>query len=490
MRGRARGAVAIAALALASCAAAVSPATREAFGALRVSASECRAPGPETVTPDAMGADLDVLARVLARGYAGYTTVGDEARWAGVFDELREAVGDAPRSAEAFRDLLAERLRFADDNHLGFWIRGADGARRWRAAGAHQQAALSEARFVHEEGAWRDEEGRALGACAEHLVAVWQDGALTHRLVALAATPPATLACDAPDDAPRAFALRPIARTRDLGPAFEREDAELPWLRVRTLGMAQRAALDRFVASAAEVREAPVVVLDLRGNGGGSDRFLLAWFSHLTSQPLRYFDTLRVSSDVELQGALTFWSCEAEAAAGDDAGAAWVRARVAQAERALETAMRERGPFVDRIEGTYTEPGRAPAPFRGRLILLVDRGCGSACETAVLLARQLEGALVVGENTEGTMKVGELRHYRLPATGVWVAAGRRAHSDPALGTFPEGRGYLPDVWLDGTSTERDVIALARCLTTPPCPAALDAARATRRRRPRSRSPRH
>ena len=150
--------------------------------------------------------------------------------------------------------------------------------------------------------------------------------------------------------------------------------------------------------------------------------------------------------------------------------------RTREAERALETAMRERGPFVDRIEGTYTEPGRAPAPFRGRLVLLVDRGCGSACETAVLLARQLEGALVVGENTEGTMKVGELRHYRLPRTGVWVAAGRRAHADPALGTFPEGRGYLPDVWLDGSSTDADVRAIVECLRAPACRAHLDAAR--------------
>ena len=165
---------------------------------------------------------------------------------------------------------------------------------------------------------------------------------------------------------------------------------------------------------------------------------------------------------------MTFWSCQAPLG-GDASGSTWIRERVARAERLLERAMHDRGPYVDRIEGTYTEPGLAPAPFRGRLLLLVDRACGSACETAVMLARQLPGTLVVGENTEGTMKVGELRQYRLPETGVWTTVGRRAHMDRALGrTFPEGRGYQPDLWLDGDSVEADVAAIAACLADDAC----------------------
>ncbi len=459
------------------CGASVSPETREAYASLRVEPAQCNAPGPETVTPAAMRADWARLETILRRGYAGFTEVADEARWARAFTEGAAAIPSEPVSAIAFRDLLVERLRFADDNHFGFWVRGPDGVRHFRSTSAHRFAHLSDAVFERRGDDWVDPDGRVLVGCGDRIQPAWVEGGLAHRLVVLSTDALSSVDCPVREGEGEAIATYALARPRrapDPGPAFERRPGAVPWLRVRTCGMARRDALERFVASARAAREAPVVILDVRGNGGGSDRFLLSFFAELTSQPLRYFDTLRVSSDVELQGALTFWACQGRLG-GDEAGSAWMQARVDQAAAALDTAMRERGPFVDRIEGTYTEPGRAPTPFRGRLVLVTDRACGSACETAVLLARQLEGTLVVGENTEGTMKVGELRHYRLPETGVWVSVGRRVHRDPALGGFPEGRGYLPDVWLDGADVERDVAAIAACLGEPSC-ARLDAQR--------------
>ncbi|MCB9594910.1 MAG: hypothetical protein H6719_19465 [Sandaracinaceae bacterium] len=465
----------VVALGAAGCGPAVPPATASAYARLRVPAAECRAPGPATVTPEAMRADWAELEHILRRGYAGFTVVADEAAWARAFEEGRAAIPNEPIPALAFRDLLVERMRFADDNHFGFWVRGADGQRRWRSTSAHHLAHLSEATFEARDGGWVDAEGRALLTCGDQVRPTWSDGAPSARLVVLSVEPTEAIECRArgPEgEATISYALRPVARDVDRGPAFERREGAAPWLRLRTLGMARRDALDRFVASAEAARDASVVVLDVRGNGGGSDRFLLAWFAALTSQDLSYFDTLRVSSDVELQGALTFWTCEAALAGGDAAGDAWMRERIAQATRALDTAMRERGPYVDRIEGTYTEPGQAPAPFAGRLVLVTDRACGSACETSVLLARQLPGTIVVGENTEGTMKVGELRYYRLPRTGVWTSVGRRAHRDPATGGFPEGIGYAPDVWLDGARVEADVEAIVSCLGDPSCASGL------------------
>ncbi|MCA9608655.1 MAG: hypothetical protein KC619_23790 [Myxococcales bacterium] len=462
--------VVVACLAVA-CTPAVTPQTREAYTRLRVEPAECVAPGPEIVSPTAMQADWARLEEILRRGYAGYTVVADEATWAQAFEDGAAALPDAPISAVDYRDFLVEHLRFADDNHFGFWVRGPDGARLWRSTSAHRFAHLSDALFEQRGRDWIDPDGRVLVGCRDQVRPTWDDGAISHRLIVLSADPLASVDCevlDGDEEVSATYALTPRARDLDAGPAFEQRPGQVPWLRVRTLGMARRDALERFVASAARVRESRVVILDVRGNGGGSDRFLLSWFASLTDQDLRYFDTLRVSSEVELQGALTFWTCQAGLSRGDDAGSAWMRARIDQASRSLDDAMHHRGPYVDRIEGSYTEPGRAPSRFRGRLVLVTDRGCGSACETSVLLARQIPGTLVVGENTEGTMKVGELRHYRLPETGVWVSVGRRAHRDRALGGFPEGRGYLPDVWLDGDDVEGDLAEIAACLTEPGC----------------------
>ena len=142
-----------------------------------------------------------------------------------------------------------------------------------------------------------------------------------------------------------------------------------------------------------------------------------------------------------------------------------------RARRELDVAMRERGVFRDRTREARVLEGLAPAPYRGRLVLVVDRGCSSACETSVLLARQLPGALIIGENTDGTMKVGELRWYRLPESRVWISLGMRVHQDPA-GRFEESRGFLPDLWLDGEAPDDHIRALAACLADETCAAQL------------------
>jgi len=461
---------------VAACGPSIDASTRRAYTRWRVPASECRAPGPAEVGPAAMRADWAHLRTLLERGYAGYPLAADEAGWARVFEDGEAALPTEPVEAIAFRDFLVERLRFVDDNHMGFWVRGPDRRRRWRSTSAHHLAHRSDVSFERRDGEWVDPGGRPLARCGDRPAAdlvrpVWTDEGLERRVVVRSPEPLAELSCTLGGEAV-ALPVRAWTRRRDRGAAFERRDAEFPWLRVRSLGMARRDALERFVQSAALVRDEDVVVLDVRGNGGGSDRFLLRWFRALTAQDLRYFDTLRINSEVELQGAATFWGCQGALASGDGAGSAWIRSRVRQAEQERERAMAERGPFVERIEGHYVERGRAPSRFEGRLVLLTDRGCGSACETSVLLARQLPGALIVGENTEGTMKVGELRFYRLPDTGVWVSIGRRVHRDPATGTFPEGRGYAPDVWLDAIDPDAAVRRLVACLRDARCAATL------------------
>lgn len=457
---------------------------REAYTDLTVEPARCRAPSAARVSPAAMRADLAVIERVFRRGYAGYEYAGTEEEWARAFAEARAAVPDAPIDALAFRDLLLERFGWLDDNHVGFWIRDADGRRRWRSTSGHRQAWIGARRFVRRGDAFVDEAGRELVGCGDRppaaiLRPLAGDAlpALAWAPVVLSRTRPEPPLCTLrdPDGTTRGarVALERLELSDGRGPAFARRQAPFPWLRLRTLFVNRREAIDAFIASAAEVRDAPVVVLDVRGVGGGADRYLNRWFRDLTSEDLRYWRTDALHSEVTLQGALNFWECVRSGVDSDAEGAAWLDARVARARREIETAMRERGPFREREREHLPVPGRAPSPFAGRLILLVDRGCASACETSVLLARQLDGALVVGENTEGTMKVGELASYRLPNSGVWLSAGRRAHRDPRVPEgFPEGRGYLPDLWLDGEDVAGDVAALAACLRDEACAAAL------------------
>jgi hypothetical protein len=296
----------------------------------------------------------------------------------------------------------------------------------------------------------------------------------SHALVVISAGEREEIACairthDGAAPTVRPFRLRTMRQEPRRGPAFERRDVDsVPWLRVRSLATTNAGALERFVGTARELRDEPVVVLDVRGCGGGSDRFLVRWFRELTAGELPYFEQTDLESEVTLQGALNLWACAATRSTGDAGGRRWLRARVDRARRELEGAMRDRGPFREVRRARIVTRGRAPRAFRGQLVVVADRRCASACETAILHARHLPGAVVVGENTEGTMKVGEIRIYRLPASGVWVSAGTRVHHDPRENGFPEGRGYLPDLWLDGPDLETRVAALARCLAAGGC----------------------
>ena len=470
-------------LLVAGCARAVPPQTRAAYADLVVADTECRAAGPELVEPAALARDVRVLERVLRRGYAGFESAADEHRWTEVFGELRASVPPQPTSPRAFRDLLLEHITFVDDAHVGLWV--YEPRRHWRSTTRHRQAWVAAGERLERSGdGYVDQAGLALVSCggepAEAVLRPTTGDAppsIDYVPVVLSAEEPPPLVCTFADGSERTVPLTRLNVRGARGAPFEMGEAPFPWLRLRTLFTDHRGALERFVATAPTVRDAPVVVLDLRRAGGGSDVFLFQWFRALTAQPIHYWETDRLASETTLQGALTFWGCVRGSltSRSDEAGRAWLDARVARAQRELDEAMNERGLFRERTRESRVLDGRAPVPFAGRLLLVVDRGCGSACETSVLLARQIPGALVVGENTEGAMKVGELRHYRLPESRVWISLGMRAHHDPD-GRFEESRGFLPDLWLHNDDPDHQIAELAACLAEPACAATLTAPR--------------
>ena len=446
-----------------------SQALRTSYSDLIQPAETCREDGPRTVSPAEANQDLDVFERLVRRGYAGFRFVPED-EWTRAFTQTRAALTEVDTPL-ALRDLLAERFAFLDDNHVGFWIY-RDGERSWRGVGGHHQAYVGDLRFTPREGAYFAAGAARLVECAgfEHVVQpVWSAaGELVHRPVVLSRSALDAIECTFEADGEheqRSIALAPLDLPAARGPAFEMLEAPFPWVRLRTLFTDRAGALDRFVESAAEVRDAPVVVLDLRRTGGGSDRYLIRWFGALVRQDLQYWTRGRLTSEVVLQGGLNFWECVRAANPTDAGGAAWIDARIERAHRELDSAMRERGMFYDLDRRSPKVFGEGT--FDGRLLVVTDRRCASACETAVLLARQVPGAVIVGENTGGVMKVGEMRRYRLPNSRVGVSLGHQSHEDP-FGEFRESLGFVPDVWLDGNDPDQAIRAAAECLARPEC----------------------
>ncbi len=262
------------------------------------------------------------------------------------------------------------------------------------------------------------------------------------------------------DEASSAASLVDRATAPAPGAAVALVRGAVPRLVVRTFDSAAAQELERLPAIARRLRELPVFVVDLRGNGGGNFRYAERFLLELTDAPLRGLDQRELVSVAALEGRAN--SARRRLALGEvPAGAEGVfRAHIDALEAAAD-AMRAagEGPRERVVEGAV-EQGRAPGPLRGHAVILVDGGCASACEMAVALARQIRGVVIAGSPTRGSMAAGELALFRLPRSGVAVWMGTRAYRDPS-GGFAETRGFLPDVRLAGD--EASALAQAEAL---------------------------
>ena len=429
------------------------PAQQAVVRELLVPEAECRAPGPSTVSRAEALADLERLEQLFARGYAGHGDV-PAARWAQAAAEVRADL-PAELSPLALRDRIVGAYRFLADNHVGLWVFA--GERDWESTGTHLRP-FAGPPLERSAGGWLLD-GEPYGGTVDARP-FWTPEGLAWR--------PVILASEAPD---AEVPFEPLApQSLPPGPAFEREGGHLV---LRSLMTPDADALERFVAAATPLRDEPVVTMDMHGTGGGADRYLVRFFARFAGRRLSYWTTGTLTSEATLQGAANFWGC-IRAARGDagEAGRAWLDERIARAHRELDEAAL-RAPFRDLERQPRHVPRRVAEPFGGRLIVATGPGCASACETTVLLARQLPGTWIVGHNTSGTMKVGELRWYRLERSRIWLALGRRAHESP-IGGFEEERGFLPDLWVDGPLGPA-LESLEACARDAECAARVEAA---------------
>jgi carboxyl-terminal processing protease len=86
----------------------------------------------------------------------------------------------------------------------------------------------------------------------------------------------------------------------------------------------------------------------------------------------------------------------------------------------------------------------SPDAYQGRLFLLVDRFCGSACEDFVMPFKDTSRAVVVGETTQGSSG----NPYRVDlGSGMRVAVGAVRYRFPDGAPF-EGVGIAPNVMIE------------------------------------------
>ena len=200
------------------------------------------------------------------------------------------------------------------------------------------------------------------------------------------------------------------------------------WISLGTLGDGAAELAARVEAQADDLRRAPWVVVDLRGNGGGnsslSDRITRALVGAKVIEANRRAVSCggafyRASADNI--SALRAWQERIRVDRGDEGAAEWA-SMVADMQAAkddgrtfwpeLTQCAEAATPAVTRVE--RSDGGVSGSLMTGRLVIVTDRYCFSSCLMAVDLFRRV-GAVQVGEATDVSTRYMEVRTVTLPS---------------------------------------------------------------------------
>lgn len=493
----------LAALLVAACAsrapapAPASPSSPDPFRDLLITEGACRQVTPQVLRRSDVLRDLDVLERILARGYAGWDAAAQAgADWRASLQQLRRVIAGSPEllPAETVRAIVVQHLSFTRDRHLGIWLMDEEGRVDWMSCGAHQDAYTTDVvvtrdaqRLLVRASSVADVPvGAALRTCDGgdvkpllHRTVVGESLEGGYLLLKLQSSAPSPLRCTFDVDGRAREVTLPFHRLRSTSteprqglPPVDRHNGNVTRLRVRTFDTAAASvALSTFVATAKEVRDEPALILDVRGNSGGGDGPISDWFAALSNTTYKARTVEKLVSEVTAQGAINTTRCDLLRA--DEGSRDELTAMLQRSQGALDAMATQAPP---RTWETYNPErrGEAPSSFQGALVVLTDARCASSCEATVRHARQLGRTLIVGENTSGTGTFGELFMYRLPRTGLGLSVPSKWFHGSSDDAAFEGRGHLPDIWLDTEDAANVAERLAVCLTDVACGARLEA----------------
>jgi len=138
---------------------------------LLVQAEQCEAPSSEWLQRAEAVADLEVLERILRRGYAGYEELQRTGLdWNDLFERMRDdlASGDERITVRSFRDLVLDHLSPTRDNHLAITLIPPEGPWEWNCTGRHLDAYAADLRLTRQDDTWVTAEGVRLLGCDGH----------------------------------------------------------------------------------------------------------------------------------------------------------------------------------------------------------------------------------------------------------------------------------------------------------------------------------
>ncbi len=406
-----------------------------------------RLPTSEIIDLEMRVRDIEFLAKALLGSYSGYVLAEQEGfSWSDAFSNLRKVEGSI--KPEDWLRLVKEAFSGLSDQHLALMTIDHDGKfKDWTP-------------IVERIGIRYELDRNCTSGESPLAEAYYEDGqsSLGRRVTAVTNQTQEISGC-------KWTVIENSRRSRESIPSVKELSPSAYIVRVHNFAIQDSATWENFRATANNLRSAATIAIDMRGNVGGDDHQFYRWLCDLLGYRPKTvrFDQLQ-SPWVHLN-LVNYFTRQIAFGAGDESLQQHVRKYrkiYLNLLSEVEPAELEKQSW-DTWDRAETEPPPdAATSFDGRIVVLVDRHCSSACELALKTLKGLSNATIAGENTYGMARHGENGPKRLPGSGLAFQWGHWIEMDlrDGFGGFREGEGFKPDIWLAPGSAESDEAILS------------------------------
>lgn len=226
-----------------------------------------------------------------------------------------------------------------------------------------------------------------------------------------------------------------ITSNKNSNIAFKKEDIDgIPILKLMKMSNHNNlsdTSLDDFVESGKVLSKEEILIIDLRGNRGGSDLYPLSWFiNYFGEEPNRYRTVAKKEGAISLYAAKSYYDYYRI----NDEGLNYVVNRIENNDYGYWN--------VKSLEGKQIKNDNL-------VFVLTDKLIASSGETLVSYLRNVENVVFVGTNTEGCTLTPNVYSYFLPNTNISLSFGMGV-------VFMENRidlegvGFEPDIWINSS----------------------------------------
>jgi hypothetical protein len=404
--------------------------------------------------------DVEHLFYLFSHGYAGYAFFNQDGAFEQAKGRILETVSTRSNwSSRNLARLLHEQLDFISDchlkigghsygQHLDFWY---DTSLELALAWEGYRFAADDTLYTVVSINDRDPEGYLFPSLNTSGDPIYRLGVLSKE------EPSPLLLVVANDVAERSFEIA-LQRSdfayysRDLF----REDAVggVPVIRVRSFSDHHADALESFVNTASAHRGEPVLIVDVRGNGGGNEAWPIRWIRGLTGQRAEsVFIFSELKSKTTMAGRANVFAYMYD-----------LYPRTASYRAEAERFTQMAAAYEDETyQPSWVGPRYPPMPLIPNdttLILVMNDLVASAGEGLIMRASQAENVVLVGENTMGALTFGNAGTYRLPHSRLMVhlPINFGLYLDMA---FREEQGLFPDLWVPAADAVNYAVAAVR-----------------------------